>query len=282
MGVKHILEGLPKHMTHSLTNKIAAPFMLALIGAGALGTAGTAFAQDGKATAPYIAVNSSDNAVSGEKWDELAQITSQGDWKQVNKAANTYGGLGISQQTWVDNGGIRFGELPSDANRAEQIEIAENIYEKSGWTPWDGAKLLGWIPVPAPAPAPASPAGQAVGTYTAPDATVYTQGTTGTVSSTYSAPAQAAPAPAQTSNYATGGTQWDQLAQCESGGNWGTNTGNGFSGGLQFSPDTWAAYGGQGDASGASREQQIAVAERVQAAQGWGAWPSCSAQLGLQ
>jgi LysM repeat protein len=74
---------------------------------------------------------------------------------------------------------------------------------------------------------------------------------------------------------------WDALAQCESGGNWNTSTGNGYSGGLQFSPSTWAAYGGTGDPASASREQQIAVAERVLAGQGWGAWPACSAKLGL-
>lgn len=75
---------------------------------------------------------------------------------------------------------------------------------------------------------------------------------------------------------------WDSLAQCESSGNWGINTGNGYAGGLQFSPSTWAAYGGTGSAANASREQQIAVAERVQAGQGWGAWPACSAKLGLR
>ena len=73
---------------------------------------------------------------------------------------------------------------------------------------------------------------------------------------------------------------WDQVAQCESGGNWSTNTGNGYYGGLQFSSSTWRAYGGSGSASGASREQQIAVAERVLAAQGWGAWPVCSRKAG--
>jgi len=81
-------------------------------------------------------------------------------------------------------------------------------------------------------------------------------------------------------NAATGNT-WDALAQCESSGNWAANTGNGFSGGLQFTQSTWAAYGGSGSAANASRAEQIAVAERVQAGQGWGAWPSCSAQLGL-
>ncbi|NOJ61112.1 transglycosylase family protein [Arthrobacter sp. 260] len=74
---------------------------------------------------------------------------------------------------------------------------------------------------------------------------------------------------------------WDALAQCESGGNWGINTGNGFSGGLQFTPSTWAAFGGQGAPQNASREQQIAVAENVLQGQGWGAWPACSAKLGL-
>lgn len=79
-------------------------------------------------------------------------------------------------------------------------------------------------------------------------------------------------------------SDWDRLAQCESGGNWATNTGNGYHGGLQFSPETWAAHGGQEfapTADQATREQQIAVAERVLASQGWGAWPACSAQLGL-
>ncbi|WP_104160021.1 transglycosylase family protein [Arthrobacter sp. ZGTC212] len=84
-------------------------------------------------------------------------------------------------------------------------------------------------------------------------------------------------APSQAADAST----WDALAQCESGGNWGISTGNGFSGGLQFLPSTWAAYGGTGDPASASREQQIAVAERVLAGQGWGAWPACSAKLGL-
>lgn len=94
-----------------------------------------------------------------------------------------------------------------------------------------------------------------------------------------SAPAQAAPRAVQSVG---DGSVWDQLAQCEAGGNWSINTGNGYSGGLQFSPGTWRAHGGIGDASSASREQQIAVAESVQASQGWGAWPSCSARLGLR
>ena len=89
------------------------------------------------------------------------------------------------------------------------------------------------------------------------------------------------PAPAA-ANYASGSTVWDQLAQCESGGNWAINTGNGYYGGLQFNLSTWQSYGGTGLPSENSRETQIAVAERLRAATGgYGSWPSCSAQLGL-
>ncbi len=76
---------------------------------------------------------------------------------------------------------------------------------------------------------------------------------------------------------------WDRIAQCESGGNWHINTGNGYYGGLQFSGSTWRAYGGTAyaaTADGASKSQQISVATKVQRAQGWGAWPTCSARAG--
>jgi resuscitation-promoting factor RpfE len=68
---------------------------------------------------------------------------------------------------------------------------------------------------------------------------------------------------------------WDAIAACESGGNWGISTGNGYSGGLQFTSSTWRANGGSGSASGASREEQIRVAENVLHTQGIGAWPVC-------
>jgi LysM repeat protein len=86
------------------------------------------------------------------------------------------------------------------------------------------------------------------------------------------APASAAPV-----------STWDAVAQCESGGNWAIDTGNGYYGGLQFSQSTWAAFGGTAyaaQANGASKDQQIAVAEKTLAAQGWGAWPVCSVQAG--
>lgn len=75
---------------------------------------------------------------------------------------------------------------------------------------------------------------------------------------------------------------WDRLAQCEATGNWAANTGNGFYGGLQFTLGTWRAYGGVGMPNEASRDQQIAVGERVLAGQGPGAWPVCSYRAGLR
>jgi nucleoid-associated protein YgaU len=78
-------------------------------------------------------------------------------------------------------------------------------------------------------------------------------------------------------------TNWDAIAQCESSGNWSISTGNGFFGGLQFTASTWRAFGGAQFAdlaNHASREQQIVVAERVLAGQGWGAWPVCSRKAG--
>ena len=84
---------------------------------------------------------------------------------------------------------------------------------------------------------------------------------------------------------APSGSVWDRIAQCESGGNWSINTGNGYYGGLQFSASTWKAFGGgkyASTADKATRAQQIDIAKKVQAAQGWGAWPSCTSQLGIR
>ena len=93
-----------------------------------------------------------------------------------------------------------------------------------------------------------------------------------------------------TPNYTPGdGSVWDELAQCETGGNWSANTGNGFGGGLQFAHtdrwSTWRAYGGDQYAPHpweASREQQIEVATQVLNTSGWGAWPGCARKLGLR
>ena len=91
------------------------------------------------------------------------------------------------------------------------------------------------------------------------------------------------PAPSRVVTYA-GTSVWDDLARCESGGNWAINTGNGYYGGLQFSQGTWLGYGGGEFAAyphEATREEQIIVAERLRAARGYAPWPACRAKLGL-
>ena len=88
-------------------------------------------------------------------------------------------------------------------------------------------------------------------------------------------------APAQSATLRT----WHRLANCESGGRWHINTGNGYYGGLQFSRSTWRGYGGGRYASTANRAtkaEQIRIAERVKRAQGWGAWPVCSRRIGVR
>ncbi|MFD5052180.1 resuscitation-promoting factor protein RpfA [Streptomyces tendae] len=94
--------------------------------------------------------------------------------------------------------------------------------------------------------------------------------------------AVAAPLMAAGNASAATASEWDAVAQCESGGNWSINTGNGYYGGLQFSASTWAAYGGTQYASSAdqaSKAQQIEIAEKVLAGQGKGAWPVCGTGL---
>jgi LysM repeat protein len=99
-----------------------------------------------------------------------------------------------------------------------------------------------------------------------------------------SVPQAAAPAAVSVSTAApasSGGVNWSAIAACESGGNWSANTGNGFYGGLQFTEQTWLAYGGGRYASSANlaaEAQQIAVAQRVLAGQGIGAWPVCGSR----
>lgn len=101
--------------------------------------------------------------------------------------------------------------------------------------------------------------------------------------STAGATAFALPLVGMTVAQAATDNQWDNVAQCESGGNWHVNTGNGYYGGLQFTEGTWLNYGGSSYASRAdlaNREEQIAIANKVLAAQGWGAWPVCSHYAG--
>lgn len=77
------------------------------------------------------------------------------------------------------------------------------------------------------------------------------------------------------------GVNWDAIAECESGGNWAADTGNGFYGGLQFKMETWSSHGGDGSPARASREEQIKIAENVAETQGLGAWPTCGSKAGV-
>jgi Transglycosylase-like domain/LysM domain len=134
----------------------------------------------------------------------------------------------------------------------QMIRVGQRL-TLSSWHPrkaWLDRAAMAAIPAPAPAPpaSAAAPAAASTGTWSAP-------------------------AP-------SGGVNWSAIAACESGGNWSTNTGNGFYGGLQFTEGTWLANGGgqyAPSANLASPPEQIAVAERVLASQGIGAWPVCGA-----
>ena len=113
---------------------------------------------------------------------------------------------------------------------------------------------------------------------------VLTSETVGEASTRVVARGTAEPEPEETESApaVADGSVWDRLAQCEAGGNWATNTGNGYYGGLQFNLGTWRANGGSGYPHQASRAQQIAIATKVRdAAGGYGAWPGCAAKLGL-
>lgn len=83
-----------------------------------------------------------------------------------------------------------------------------------------------------------------------------------------------------TAQAAESSVNWDAVAQCESGGNWSINTGNGYYGGLQFKQSTWESHGGKGNPANASRAEQIRVAENVMKTQGIGAWPVCGKKAG--
>jgi hypothetical protein len=120
-------------------------------------------------------------------------------------------------------------------------------------------------------PVPTTTTTTAPTTTAAPNTTAAPSTTSGTPATTEGAP------PASSGDDSV----WDQLAQCESGGNWHINTGNGYYGGLQFALSTWQSVGGTGYPHEHSRETQIEMGKRLQARAGWGQWPSCASKLGL-
>ena len=162
---------------------------------------------------------------------------------------------GFSQVGPID--GI-FGPLTEGATRAFQSSRGLGVDGVVGPRTW-AAALGQQAPVTHSAPAAPAPA-QHTATWTAPQHQ----------------------AVASSSNSSVAGGVWAQLRQCESGGNYSTNTGNGFSGAYQFTQQTWNSVGMSGCPASASPAQQDAAAQKLQAQQGWGPWPACSAKLGLR
>jgi hypothetical protein len=160
---------------------------------------------------------------------------------------------------------LDLGEAPGPAADGATIERGGVLSARSAadiTEPAEDAEAVDAQPMPTPGAAPM-------------EATLYS-------TSTPPAPAAAAPAPAPVTY--SGSSVWDDLAQCESGGNWAINTGNGYYGGLQFSYATWHGYGGGEFAEyphQATRQEQIIVAERLRAARGYAPWPACRDKLGL-
>jgi hypothetical protein len=140
----------------------------------------------------------------------------------------------------------------------------------------DGAPLDPVVPTTTAAPAPVVSAAPV--TTAAPATTTTTAAPTTTTTApkptttTTAAPALGDPDATRT---------WDALADCESGGDWDKDTGNGYYGGLQFSQASWENVGGEGLPSEASKATQIEMGKRLQGRQGWAAWPTCARELGF-
>lgn len=184
-----------------------------------------------------------------------------------------------------------FAETTVDGKVTESELVSEKVTEK----PVTEVIAKGTKPTPEPEPAPepesepssTSESEQAPAAKTEKKSEKTEKKSTQKESSSRSSERESTPEkkPAASAPSVSNGSVWDRLAQCESGGNWSINTGNGYYGGIQFNQGTWAAYGGTSYAPRAdlaSRDQQISVAKKVQANQGWGAWPSCTSQLGIR
>jgi LysM repeat protein len=235
---------------------------VAVIGAVFIGAGSHALAQASAVKkqvkkAPVAKVVSAPQAVATDPTETSRNITvNPGDYlyKIATENGSTVQRL-YDANTDIDNPDLIF---PGQNVRvpANSEQLATRVLPSNSVAAAQAAAAPAPAPVAAPvaAPAPAPVAAAPVRTYTPPVA--------------------AAPA-------VSGGSVWDSLAACESGGNWAINTGNGFYGGLQFTLSSWQAVGGSGYPNQASREEQIARAEMLKARQGWGAWPACSAKLGL-
>ncbi|GAA2030452.1 ubiquitin-like domain-containing protein [Pseudokineococcus marinus] len=184
---------------------------------------------------------------------------------------------------------LRFAQTTADGQVVARDQVADDVTT----APRPRVVLVGTAerPAPEPEPAPAAEPARSSGGSSSGGSSSGGSSSGGSSSAPAPAPAEApapapepepAPEPPTPSAPVASGSAWDALAQCESGGDWGINTGNGYYGGLQFNLQTWRAYGGSGYPHENSREQQIAIAEKVRADRGgYGAWPACSRKLGL-
>jgi cell wall-associated NlpC family hydrolase len=194
-------------------------------------------------------------------WDALAHCESSGNWA-ADTGNGYYGGLQFSASTWAGYGGREFAAQANLASKDQQITVATRVAAAQGWGAWPVcSKKAGLAGTSTPRTATVKVNVQAP----APKATPPTKTT-----------APAAPAPS--------GDVWTALAQCSSSGNWAIHPGNGYSGGLAIKTSTWTLFGGRQYAANpqqASRADQITVAQRIVAGQGWKAWPACATRLGL-
>jgi hypothetical protein len=170
--------------------------------------------------------------------------------------------------------------LPATAetNEGRVPAVARPTAEESSTTRWEIIPPTTESPATTAAPTTeAPPTSEAPTTTEAPRQAVVARPTPAPAPTTTAPPPPPAPY-ADPSDPAT----WDRLAQCESGGSWAMDSGNGYYGGLQFSLATWHDVGGAGYPHQASRAEQIKRGQILQARQGWGAWPGCSRELGYR
>jgi LysM repeat protein len=229
--------------------------------ATALAVVGTAFVGAATSHVAYAATPANTNVNSQAAKDV---VIAPGDY--MYKIATTNGSTVqrlYDANTYINNPDLIYPGKPMHVPSADEQLAHREMPSDSVAAKQSVAAAPAPAPAPVATPAPAKPV-------------------------TTPAPRVAAPAPTRTTTtrsttapVVASGSVWDRIAACESGGNWSINTGNGFYGGLQFTLSSWRAVGGTGYPNEASREEQILRGQKLQALQGWGAWPVCSRKAGV-
>ena len=173
--------------------------------------------------------------------------------------------------------------FPAGADAADHVEVAAKVTTIDAPVTTAAPTTTALPPATTmPAPIEATIANITVAPITTVPARRPTPKATPAPTTTQAPPTTEAPAPAPSGIYGDPDdpATWERMAKCEASGNWAANTGNGYYGGLQFSVATWERHGGTGYPHRASKATQIEIGKRLQAAEGWGAWPGCSRELG--